>query len=87
MLNFRIKSVKGTRFSIEIDGGSKRITSLVLIKDDGERIKRSGGMGGGNEYTYDFREDISDVAKCELELITEESMIKIPFSLKEASLP
>ena len=86
-LNFRIKSIKGTRLSIEIDGGSKKITSLAMIKDDGEKVKRSGGMGGGNEYLYDFREDISKATKCELEVVTEESMVKVPFSLEEISLP
>lgn len=86
-LNFKIESVKGTRLSIEIDGGSKTITSLAMIKDDGERIKRSGGMGGGNEYSYDFREDISEATRCELEVITEESMVKVPFSLEQISLP
>lgn len=86
-LNFRIKSIEGRRLSIEIDGGRKRITSLAMIKDDGEEVKRSGGMGGGNEYLYDFRDDISKVTKCELEVVIEESKVKVPFSLAEVPLP
>ncbi len=86
-LNFSIKSLEGTRLGIAIDGGSKTITSLAMIKGDGTRIRRSGGMGGGNEYTYDFREDISAVTRCELEVVTEESRVKVPFSLEEISLP
>jgi hypothetical protein len=86
-LNFRIKSIKGMRLSIEIDGGSKRITSLAMIKDDGEKVKKSGGMGWGNEYSYDFGEDISKLTKCELEVVTKESIVRVPFSLEEISLP
>jgi hypothetical protein len=86
-LNFRIKSIKGARIKVEIEGGHKRITSLDMLRDDGSKIGRSGGMGGGNEYSYDFREDISKVTKCELEVVTEESMVKVPFSLEEISLP
>ena len=86
-LNFRIRSIKGSTLKVEIDGGHKRITSLVLIKEDGSEVKKSGGMGGGNEYSYDFREDISKVTRCVLEVTTEESIAKVPFSLEEISLP
>ena len=86
-LNFRIRSITGSTLKVNIDGGHKRITSLVLIKADGSEVKKSGGMGGGNEYSYDFREDISKVTRCELEVTTEESIVKVPFSLEEISLP
>jgi hypothetical protein len=86
-LNFRIKSIKGARLKIEIDGGHKTITSLAMLRDDGSKVGRSGGMGFGNEYSYDFREDISEVNKCELEVVTEESIVKVSFSLDEISLP
>ena len=58
-----------------------------MFKEDGSKVKRSGGMGSGNEYSYDFREDISKVTKCELEVVTEEDIVKVPFSLEEAALP
>ena len=86
-LNFRIKSIKDTRLSIEIDGGSKKITSIAMIKDDSSEIKKTGGMGWENQYSYDFREDISKVTKCKLEVVTGESIVKVPFSLEEISLP
>ena len=86
-LNFRIKSIKGTRLSIEIDGGSKKITSIAMIKDDSSEIKKTGGMGWENQYSYDFREDISKVTKCKLEVVTGESIVKVPFFLEERSLP
>ncbi|MCH8120623.1 MAG: hypothetical protein IIC00_12980 [Planctomycetes bacterium] len=86
-LNFRIKSIKGTRIKVEIDGGHKRITSLAMLRDDGSKVNKSGGMGFGNEYSYDFREDISNVNKCELEVVVSETTVKVPFSLEEISLP
>ena len=86
-LNFRIKSIKGTRLKVEIDGGSQKITSLDMFKEDGSKVKKSGGMGWGNEYSYDFDEDISKVTKCELEVVVAESIVKVPFSLEEISLP
>ncbi len=86
-LNFRIKSIKGARLKIEIDGGHQKITSLDMLKEDGSKVKRSGGMGWGNEYSYDFDEDISKVTKCELEVVVAESIVKVPFSLEEISLP
>jgi len=86
-LDFKIKSIKGMRLKVEIDGGRQKITSLAMIKEDGSKVKRSGGMGSGNEYSYDFREDISKVTKCELEVVTEEITAKVPFSLEEISLP
>ena len=86
-LNFRIKSIKGARIKVEIDGGHKRITSLAMLRDDGSKIGRSGGMGFDNEYSYDFREDISEVNKCELEVVVSETTIKVHFSLEEISLP
>ena len=86
-LNFRIKSIKGTRIKVEIDGGHKRITSLAMLKEDGSKVNKSGGMGFGNEYSYDFREDISEVNKCELEVVVSETIVKVPFSLEEISLP
>ncbi len=86
-LNFRIKSIKGARLKVEIDGGSEKITSLAMIKEDGSKVKKSGGMGWGNSYSYDFDEDISALTKCELEVVVAESTAKVPFSLKEISLP
>jgi len=86
-LNFRIKSVEGLRIKVEINGGSQKITSLAMIKEDGSKVKKSGGMGWGNSYSYDFDEDISTLTKCELEVVVAESTVKVPFSLKEISLP
>jgi len=86
-LNFRIRSITGSTLKVEIDGGHKRITSLVLIKEDGGKVEKSGGMGGGDEYSYDFREDISKVTRCELEVVVSQNTVKVPFSLEEISLP
>jgi len=86
-LNFRIKSIKGARLKVEIDGGSQKITSLAMIKEDGSKAKKSGGMGWGNSYSYDFDEDISALTKCELEVVVAEIKLRVPFSLEEISLP
>ncbi len=86
-LNFKIKSVKGATLKIEINGGNERITSLYMTKEDGSKVKKRGGMGWGNEYSYDFNEDISKLNKCELEVVVSESTVKVPFSREEILLP
>jgi len=86
-LKFQIKSIKGHKLTIEIDGGHRTITSLKIMGSDGSKIKKSGGMGGGNEYTYDFDEEIPKIAKCELEVIVSEDTVKVPFSMDEIPLP
>jgi hypothetical protein len=86
-LNFKVKSTEGRTIKVEIDGGSQRIKSLAMIKEDGSKVKKTGGMGWGNSYSYDFEEDISTLTKCELEVVVEESTVKVPFSLKEIPLP
>ncbi len=86
-LNFKIKSIKGATLKIEINGGNERITSLYMTKEDGSKVKKRGGMGWGNEYSYDFDEDISKLNKCELEVVVSESTVKVPFSREEVQLP
>lgn len=86
-LNFKIKSIEGRTIKVEIDGGSQKITSLAMIKEDGSKVKKTGGMGWGDSYSYDFEEDISTLTKCELEVVVGESTVKVPFSLEETSLP
>ena len=86
-MNFKIKSVKDRTLRVEIDERRKKMMSLALLKDDGSRVKNIGGAGGDSWYSYDFREDISKVTKCELDVVTEESIVKVPFSIEEISLP
>ena len=86
-LGFKIVSIKGFSLNIQIEDGHDAITSLEVFGKDGSKVKRRGGGGWGNNYTYDFDEDISTLNKCELEIIVSQTVVKIPFSLKEASLP
>ena len=86
-LNFKIESIEGKRMRILIDGGNNTIVSIAMFKDDGTEIKRSSSGSGQNNITYGFREDISQVNKCDLEVVVSEKKVKIPFSLKEISLP
>ena len=86
-LNFKIKGIKGASLKIEIDGGNDRITSLYMTKEDGNKVEKRGGMGWGNEYSYDFDEDISKLNKCELEVVVSESIVKIPFYREEIPIP
>jgi len=86
-LNFRIKSIQGTKLNIEIDGGHKTITSLDIFGKDGSKVKSRGGSGWENNYSYDFAEDISKLNKCELEVVVSESTVKVPFSREEILLP
>ena len=86
-LNFKIESIEGKRMRIVIDGGNNTVVSIAMFKDDGTEIKRSSSGSGQNNITYSFREDISQINKCDLEVIVSENKIKVPFSLKEISLP
>jgi hypothetical protein len=86
-LNFRIKSIEGTKLNIEIDGGHDTVISMDMVTADGRTVKKSGGSGWENQYSYDFREDISKVDRCELEVVVDQKVVKVPFSLKEIGLP
>ncbi len=86
-LNFKVAGIRGHSLTIKIDGGDNTIVSLAIIKDDGSRIKKIGSFGGGNEYSYDFKEDISGLTKCELEVVVSKKIEKVPFGLEEMLLP
>jgi hypothetical protein len=86
-LNFRIKGIQDRRLKIEVDGGDNTIASLAMVKNDESKVKKRGHMGWGNSCSYDFDEDISTLAKCELEVVVAEHTERVPFSLKEISLP
>jgi len=86
-LDFEIEAIEGSALKIEIDGGHETITSLNLLRKDNSRLKKAGGRGWGNKYTYDFDEEIPDSATCELEVIVSENIARAPFSLEEIPLP
>lgn len=86
-LNFRIKSIKGTKLNIQIDGGHNTVISVAMARGDGSTVKKRGGSGGGNQYSYDFGEDISKLNKCELKVVVDQRVVKVPFSVKEIGLP
>lgn len=86
-LHFKIKSISGSRLTIEINGGHNTITSIEFLKKDGRKIKYSGGSGWDNNYSYDFAEDISKLDQCELEVIASQTIVEVPFSLNEIVLP
>ncbi|MHC4773258.1 MAG: hypothetical protein ACYS8S_06740 [Planctomycetota bacterium] len=86
-LHFKIKSIKGIRLEIKADGGNDAIISLEVFGKDGNRIKRSGSSGWGDNYSYDFIDNIPDLNKCEIEVIVSQTIVKVPFSLKEVMLP
>jgi hypothetical protein len=44
-------------------------------------------MGMGDQYTYEFKEDIPGPIKCELEVVVEKSKVKVPFSSEVILLP
>ncbi len=86
-LNFKIESIEEKRIEMVIDGGNNTIVSIAMFKDDGTEIKRSSSYGSNNNYTCSFREDISQVNKCDLEVVISGKKVKVPFSLEEISLP
>jgi len=86
-LNFKIKSIQGPRLNIKIDERYKTIMSLTVFGKDGNKLKNRGGSGAENSYSYDFSEDLSKLNKCELEVIVSQTIVKVPFSLKEVAVP
>ena len=86
-LNFKIKSVEDRTLRVDIDERRKKMMSLALVRDDGSKVKTISGTGGDNWYSYGFREDISEVNKCELEIVVSETTVRVPFSFEEISLP
>lgn len=86
-LHFKIKGIEGHSLNIEIDGGHDTITSLEVFGKDGNAVRRDGGSGWGNSYSYDFAKDITKLNKCELEVIISQTTVKVPFSLEEIVLP
>jgi hypothetical protein len=86
-IGLRIKSIDDRRLGVEFDGSVYRITSLYMVRDDGSKVKKRGHAGSPGYWSFDFDEDISKLTKCELEVVTEESIVKVPFSLEEISLP
>ena len=86
-LSLRIKSIKNRKLGIAFDGSVYQITSLYMLRDDGSKVKKRGHAGRVGDWLFDFDEDISKLNKCELEVVAEESIVKVPFSLEEISLP
>ena len=86
-LHFKVKNIEGSRLEIQIDGGHKTITSLEVFGEDGSKIEHRGGGGWDNNYSYDFANDISKLNKCEIEVIASQTIVKVPFSLEEVTLP
>ena len=86
-IDFRIESIKGNQIKIAADGGNDKIKRIEPVKDDGQQVSKTGGMGGGDWYTYDFAEDVSKVNKLRLEVVTGERKVKVPFSLEQIQLP
>jgi len=86
-LHIQVKEITGSRLVIEIDGGHNTITSLKIISNNGNVLKHIGGGGWGNNYTYDFADEISEGDRCELEVIVSKTTVKVPFSSEEIELP
>ncbi len=86
---FRIKSAKGSQLTVAFKPGSDRISSLTMIKDDGTKLKNRGGGGsiGGGTYDSHFSEPLSDVQKCEIEVIVSKTTVTVPFSAGKLELP
>lgn len=86
-LQFKIKSIENNKLKIAIGENTYKITSINMIKDDGSKVKKGGHGGWAGDYSYEFNEDISQLKRCELEVVVAETIVKVPFSLKEMLLP
>jgi len=86
-VNFKIISVKGNSFEISIDGGHSMIKLVKMFSADGTELQSRGGMGSGDTHTYDYRDSLDNVSKCELEVITSEQITKVSFSLDRIAIP
>jgi len=86
-LQFRLKSIKGNSFEVSIDGGHNTISTIEMIKTDGTRLKTSGRGGWEDNYSYETKEPLSDVGRCELEVIVAETTVDLPFRAIKLDLP
>ena len=86
-MNFKINILEDHLLKISIDGGRKMIRSLEMLRADGSRVKTSGSMGAGNSYTYQFSENLNEAVKLEIEVITSEDTVTVPFALERFTLP
>ncbi len=86
-LHFKVRSIQGQTMEIEIEGGNNAIVSLEPLNKDGLAVRRQGGSGWGNNYRYDFAQDVSEIQKCRLEVVVSEEIVKIPFAINELPLP
>lgn len=86
-LNFKINKISGDTLEIEIDEGHRTITSIEVYDKDGNMVKSRGGMGWGNNYSYQFADEIPQPGKCHIEVIVSKDEVKVPFSFDEAALP
>ncbi|MCK5171920.1 MAG: hypothetical protein KAR47_00925 [Planctomycetes bacterium] len=86
-LNFRINKISGSTLEIEIDEGHRTITSIDIYGKDGSMLKSRGGMGWGNNYSYQFADEIPKPGKCRIEVVVSKDEVKVPFSFDEAALP
>jgi hypothetical protein len=86
-MGFRIKEVADRSLTVATDEEMEKILSLDMIKGDGSEVARSGSGGWEGSYSYHFREEISKLKKCEIEVVTGETKVKIPFAHDEIALP
>ena len=86
-LNFKIKGISQSSMTIDIEGGVNTLISIEAIIEDGGIIKQQGYGGWGNSYSYDFAKDVTGVQQCRLEVVTGETIVKVPFTLDEILLP
>jgi len=87
-LNCKIEDIHNNNMKIKIDGGYNTIQSVVLLGENGEKIKSSSRSSSGqNACTCSFRIEISQFDKCELEVVIDQKTLKVPFSLEELVLP
>ena len=86
-VNFKIKIIEDHRIKIYLDGGHKLTKSLEMLRADGSKLERSGGMGMGDNYTYEFKENLNEAVRLEIEVITSEETVTVPFTLERFVLP
>ncbi len=86
-VNFKIKKITKVTIKVEIDGGHRMIEKFELVDKTGRRVTKSGGMGFGDTWTYDFNHNVEDFDNIEMQVVVKENKVTLPFEAKEIKLP
>jgi len=89
-LGFKIKKISEDGLEVEFKEGvdaNKSIKSIIAKTADDTPIDNQGWGGWNNQMTYHFADDPSTAASIEIEVVTGETIVTVPFAVEQVALP